>query len=105
MAAMKRSNKKQPRSLAGATKFAGALAALLAALTLFLTNLDKLGELWRKYFGPKPIAALQAPRNVPSELIGSSGPVHAELVQAADQGEAGRVYDLYLVNRGPKDLR
>lgn len=104
MAAKRRSKKKQVTPLARALRIGGAIAAVLAALTLFLTNLDKLGDLWSKYLGPKPIAALHTPRNLPTGLFGSSAPVHADLVQAADQGAAGRVYDLYLENSGPKDV-
>ncbi|MFC7302266.1 hypothetical protein [Cognatiluteimonas weifangensis] len=79
-------------------------AALLAGITAFLTNLDKLGELWRKYFDPEPIAALPSPRNLPSNLFGSNTPVRVELVQAADQGSDERAYDLYLENSGANDL-
>src|SRR5690349_9964414 len=104
MAAKKRSKKKQATPLGRIFKVVGTVATLLAALTFFLTNLDKLGELWRKYLGSKPIAALQGPRNLPNELFGSSGSVHAQLVQAADQGESGRAYDLYLENSGPNDV-
>jgi hypothetical protein len=104
MAAKKHPKQKQATPFARAVKALAAVAALLGALTLFVSNLDKLGELWRKYFGPKPIAELQHPRNLPSELYGSSAPVQVELVQAADQEQNGRAYDLYLENNGPNDL-
>ena len=104
MAAKKRPKKKKATPLARAVKAVAAVAALVGALTLFFTNLDKLGDLWRKYFGPKPIAELQSPRNLPRELFGASVPVQVKLVQAADQDENGRAYDLYLENNGPNDL-
>lgn len=104
MVAKKRPKKKLATSLARVAKALAAAAPLLAGLTLFFTNLDKLGELWRKYFGPKPIAELNDPRNLPTDLFGSNAPVRVKLVQAADQEPNSRTYDLYLENSGPSDL-
>ena len=102
--AAKHAKKRQTLSLGRIGKVAGVVAALTAAVTLFLTNLDKLGDLGRKYLGPKPIAELQNPRNLPTDLYGSTEPVRAELVQAADQNSNARAYDLYLSNAGPDDV-
>lgn len=104
MAAKKRPKMKQATPFARVIKAVAAVAALVGALTLLLTNLDKLGELWRKYFGPQPIAELHRPRNLPRGLFGASLPVQVELVQAADQDANGRAYDLYIENNGSIDL-
>jgi hypothetical protein len=104
MAAKKRSKKKPATPFGRVVKVGGGVAAMVAVLTLFATNLDKLGELWRKYLSPKPIAALHSPRNLPRDLFGSVAPVRAELVQASDEGVNGRAYDLYLENSGSKDV-
>jgi hypothetical protein len=104
MAAKKRQKIKQANPFSRIVKVVVAVAPLLAGVTLFLTNLDKIGELWRKYFGQEPIAELSSPRNLPTELVGSVEPVEVVLVQAADQESSSRAYDLYLENKGPTDL-
>ena len=100
----RRPKKKQVSPLARGLRFVIVLAAVLAGLTAFVTNLDKLGELWRKYSGQEPIGALEKARNLPTELLNSSSPVYVELVQAANGDSDERVYDLYLENNGATDL-
>jgi len=79
-------------------------AAVLTAVTLAATNVDKLGDLWHKYVVRDEISALSNPRNLPNDLFMSGDTVDVELLQAASEEPGERVYDLYLRNGGTKDI-